>query len=118
MVTKLTRLTHKIAIQLHLVVESCKICSSRYRQSVRKLLDTPSYVCMCDVFTEIAMCVFSNIKCIIIILLYQGKNVSMLRFVSSIVDTGIWPLLICFWGEAISQQVRWSDILLAPANEH
>jgi hypothetical protein len=29
----------------------------------------------------------------------------MLRFVSSIVDTGIWPLLICFWGEALTQQV-------------
>jgi hypothetical protein len=29
MMTKLTRLTHKIAIQLHLVAESCTICSSR-----------------------------------------------------------------------------------------
>jgi hypothetical protein len=29
----------------------------------------------------------------------------MVRFISSIVDTGIWPLLICFWGEALSQQV-------------
>jgi hypothetical protein len=27
MAAKLTRLTHKIAIQLHLVVESCNICS-------------------------------------------------------------------------------------------
>jgi hypothetical protein len=42
MVTKLTRLTHKIAIQLHLVAESCTICSSRSRRRVRKLLDTPS----------------------------------------------------------------------------
>jgi hypothetical protein len=39
----LTRLTHKIAIQLHLVAESCTICSSRSRRPVRKLLDTPSY---------------------------------------------------------------------------
>jgi hypothetical protein len=43
MAAKLTRLTHKIAIQLHLVAESCTICSSRSRSPVRKLLDTPSY---------------------------------------------------------------------------
>jgi hypothetical protein len=42
MAAKLTRLTHKIAIQLHLVAESCIICSSRSRRPVRKLLDTPS----------------------------------------------------------------------------
>jgi hypothetical protein len=41
---KFTGLTHKIAIQLHLVAESCTICSSRSRRPVRKLLDTPSYV--------------------------------------------------------------------------
>jgi len=35
-------LTHKIAIQLRLVVESCNICSCRSRRPVRKLLDTPS----------------------------------------------------------------------------
>jgi hypothetical protein len=29
MAAKLARLTHKIAIQLHLVAESCTICSSR-----------------------------------------------------------------------------------------
>jgi hypothetical protein len=40
---KLTRFTHKIAIQLHLVAESCTICSSRFRRPVRKLLVTPSY---------------------------------------------------------------------------
>jgi len=38
-----TILTHKIAIQLHLVAESSTICSSRSRQPVRILLDTPSY---------------------------------------------------------------------------
>jgi len=37
-------LTHKIAIQLHLVAESCTICSPRARRSVRKLLDTLSYM--------------------------------------------------------------------------
>jgi len=40
---KLTRLTHKIAIQLHLVTESFTVCSSRSRLAVRKLFDTPSY---------------------------------------------------------------------------
>jgi len=44
MAAKLTRRTHKIAIQLHLVAESCTICSSRSRLPVRELLDTPSYV--------------------------------------------------------------------------
>jgi hypothetical protein len=44
MAAKLTRLTHKIAIQPHLVAESCTICSSRSRRPVLKLLDTPSYI--------------------------------------------------------------------------
>jgi hypothetical protein len=43
-VAKLTTLTHKIAIQLHLVAEICTTCSSRSRWPVRKLLDTPSYI--------------------------------------------------------------------------
>jgi hypothetical protein len=43
MAAKLTRLTHKVAIQLHLVVESCTICSSRSTRPARKLLHTPSY---------------------------------------------------------------------------
>jgi hypothetical protein len=50
MAAKLTRLTYKIAIQLHLVVESCTICSSCARRPVRELLDTLSYIayiCMC-----------------------------------------------------------------------
>jgi len=44
MVVKLTRLIHRITIQLHLVAESCIISSSRSRQPVRKHLDTPSYL--------------------------------------------------------------------------
>jgi len=32
MASKLTRLSHKIAIQLHLVAESCTVRSSRSRQ--------------------------------------------------------------------------------------
>jgi len=44
MAAKLTRLTYKIAIQLHLVAETYTICSYRWRRPVRKLLDTPSYI--------------------------------------------------------------------------
>jgi len=44
MAAKLTRLTHKIAIKLHLVAESSTICSSRSRRPIQKLLDTTSYV--------------------------------------------------------------------------
>jgi hypothetical protein len=40
---KFTILTHKIAIKLHLMVESYNICSFRSGRPVRKLLDTPSY---------------------------------------------------------------------------
>jgi hypothetical protein len=43
MAAKLTRLTLKVETQLHLVAECCTICSSRYRQPVRKLLDTAWY---------------------------------------------------------------------------
>jgi len=44
MVAKLTRLTYKIEVQVHLMVEICTIFSSRSRRKVRKLLDTPSHV--------------------------------------------------------------------------
>jgi hypothetical protein len=54
MAAKLTKLTHKLAIQLHLVAESCTICSSCSRRSVRKLLVTPSYLkVLCRVITGI-----------------------------------------------------------------
>jgi len=43
MVVKFTRLTHKIAMQLHLLTKNCTIRSSCSRRPVRKLLDTPSY---------------------------------------------------------------------------
>jgi hypothetical protein len=52
MAAELTRLTHKIAIQLHLVAESCIICSSRSRRPVRKLLDTPSYYNLWALYEE------------------------------------------------------------------
>jgi len=41
--TELTRMTQKIVIQLHLVAESCTICSSCSRRPVPKFLDTPLY---------------------------------------------------------------------------
>jgi hypothetical protein len=44
MAVKLTRVTHKIAIQLHLGAESCIIRSSRSRWPVRKLLDSTSCI--------------------------------------------------------------------------
>jgi len=44
MAVKFSRVTHKIAIQLHLVAQNCTICSSRSRRPVRKLLVTPSYL--------------------------------------------------------------------------
>jgi hypothetical protein len=47
MAAKVIRLPDKIAIQLHLVAESCIICSSRFRRPVRKLLDTPSCMKKC-----------------------------------------------------------------------
>jgi hypothetical protein len=40
MAARLTRPTHKIAIQLHVMAESCTTCSSRSRRLVRKLLTT------------------------------------------------------------------------------
>jgi hypothetical protein len=43
MAAKFTRLTHKIAIQLRIVADSCSICSSHSRRPVRKLLYTLSY---------------------------------------------------------------------------
>jgi hypothetical protein len=64
MAAKLTRLTHKIAIQLHLAAESCTICSSRSRRPVRKLLNTPSYV-----ITVIGISSLTTIK---VILFYAG----------------------------------------------
>jgi len=42
MAAELTRMIHKIAIQLHLVAESYTICISRSSQPVRKLLGTTS----------------------------------------------------------------------------
>jgi hypothetical protein len=52
MAVKLIRLTHKIAIQLNVVGESCTICSSRFRRSVRKLSDITSDISVVKVKTK------------------------------------------------------------------
>jgi uncharacterized protein involved in tellurium resistance len=41
MAAKVAMLTHKIAIQLYLMAESCTICISRYRRPVRKIWIQP-----------------------------------------------------------------------------
>jgi len=56
MTAKLTRLIYKIAIQPNLVAESCTICSSRSKRTVRKLLDTPSY----SQYTGSSACVYDT----------------------------------------------------------
>jgi len=43
MAAKLTRMTHKIVIQLHLVADSCTICCSCSRWPVQILLDMHFY---------------------------------------------------------------------------
>jgi len=56
MAAKLTRMTHKISIQLHPVAKSWTICSSRSRRPVRKLLDSPPYTLFlcCPAYIEIS----------------------------------------------------------------
>jgi hypothetical protein len=80
MAAKLTRLIHKIAIQLYLITEICTICNSRSRRPVRKLLDTASYIHETEVEPEtydaevtIALNVTSSIRYRCCILLLQGN---------------------------------------------
>jgi len=44
MAAKVTRLTHKIAIQLHPVAENCTVSSSGSMRPIQKILDTCSYI--------------------------------------------------------------------------
>jgi hypothetical protein len=60
MATELSRLTHKITIKVHIVAESCIICSSCSRRPVRKLLDTPSYL-SCSFCNGRSGCLMSSI---------------------------------------------------------
>jgi hypothetical protein len=63
---KLARLTHKIAIQLHLLAQSCTISSSRSRRPVRKLLDIPSYLkYLCTRYEDSEDSVFVNFSIVL-----------------------------------------------------
>jgi hypothetical protein len=53
MAVNLTRLTHKMAIQLNLVAEGCTICSLGSGWQVRKLLDTLSYITKTLLFARV-----------------------------------------------------------------
>jgi hypothetical protein len=58
MESKFTKLTHKIAKQLHVVAESSTICSSRSRRPVRRLLDIPSHDSICiHILWKILLCI-------------------------------------------------------------
>jgi hypothetical protein len=58
MATKLTILTHKMAVQLCLVVERSTICSSPSRRPVRKLLDAPARACIYNVYIYLYIYVY------------------------------------------------------------
>jgi hypothetical protein len=67
MAAKLTRLTHKIAIQLHLVAESCTICNSLSWRPVRKLLDNRRII-LCSYYSSyffmlIVYIIVHNMQC-------------------------------------------------------
>jgi hypothetical protein len=81
MAAKLTRLTHKIATQLHLVAESCIIRSSRSRRPVRKLLDIPSYTNITgwNLNRDVLRYVISSVQ---LIHLPYVRILAILRFVS------------------------------------
>jgi hypothetical protein len=66
-VAKVTRLAHKIVIQLHLVAESCTIFSSCSRQPVQKLLNTPLYMGVKSIWSTPTICIHG-------ILLRHGKS--------------------------------------------
>jgi hypothetical protein len=67
MAAKLTRLTHEVAIQLHLKPESCTVCSSRSTRPILELLDTPSYITndtICNIYNNelrVAVCLMLKV---------------------------------------------------------
>jgi len=65
MVVKLTRLTHKILIQLHLVAESCTICSSCSSWAVQKLYVHPHTWCYNPEDLDSKLQCHKNLKCLI-----------------------------------------------------
>jgi hypothetical protein len=87
---KLTRMTHSIAIQLHLMAESFTICSSRSRWPVRKLLDIPSYgACTCGF-----LCLFIVIFCHRISFVYLCYFVRSVCTRGRCLQSNIWRILI------------------------
>jgi hypothetical protein len=82
MAAKVTKMTHKIAIQLHLVAQSCTICSSRSRGPVRKLLDTP----LCAYKFKILKFSFMTIS--FVLCLFHSVSTSRCR---------ILPPPVCHW---------------------
>jgi hypothetical protein len=87
MAAKLTRLAHKIAIQLLLVAESCTICSSRSRRPVRKLLDTPLYNSVILPKAACRMRVFLRVR-------YKSKLILYCLFRCLQVAIVIWRLIV------------------------
>jgi hypothetical protein len=55
MAANLTWLNTEIYTQMHVVAESCTVCSSSSRRPVRKLLDTPTY---CEMFVSLRTMTF------------------------------------------------------------
>jgi hypothetical protein len=62
MAANFARLNHKIELQLHLGAESRTICSSLSRRPVRKLLDTPSYLCHVYYYSSASDCFLLKVK--------------------------------------------------------
>jgi hypothetical protein len=106
MAAKLTRLTHKIAIQLCLVAENCTICSSRSRRPVRKLLDIPSYMAFCMTWPWHLNPYISTLS-IIVFFSHVSLLVSSCRILS-ILDSFALLIVYCF---PLSQSTRHIHIL-------
>jgi hypothetical protein len=96
MAAKLTRMTYKIAIQLHLVAESSTICSYRSGRPVRKLLDTLSYPKVYNIVST--------------------QSQSSLLYSSSSYSRGCRSICLIFWrcrigisAESVTDQACWQN---------
>jgi hypothetical protein len=109
MAAKLTRLTHKIAIQLLLMSEICTFCSSCSRRLVRKLLDTPSYLyAFIDTTYLIPFSIVLPICCCVWILsLFKETLARVLglsrRYFKSMSSGGLWRRVVLWWDTNVSQ---------------
>jgi hypothetical protein len=69
---KLIRLTHKTAMQLHLVAENCTICSSRSRWPVRKLFE---YTLVCVVLVNLNVLNLNlSLAIFVSLAIFEGKE--------------------------------------------